>query len=472
LRTGQTLLVVAIAALAAMAPSASAHGAGPFHTELTASYPAADSVHTAEIYQIRLRFSTEVQPTLSAITLIGPAGAVAVSTLAAVPGSESTEVRVGLDAPLPTGDYTVEWRTAGPDSHVIRGTYAFSVVLPEPVPGASDEAQRDPEGPLGAEAPGASGQEPAAPTFQDNPPSAGSTVEGPYGAGALVVGWLFFASVLGMVGSVAFRLVVPARLSCEPHTAARVRAGMVGFAWVVLALGALSVPARMVLQAGLVAGPDGSALSAAGRLLGAGWGVGWFIELSAVALFGIGLLLTRRDRAGVRPWLVAGAGALLAASVPALSGHAAASGPAIVVLDSIHVLAAGVWVGGLACLLAVGIPASAGGGEPTALASTVRGFSSIALPAVGILVLSGVVNTVLHLSLPDLLQTHYGRILVLKALVAALAFVIGFYNWRVVQPSLETDPRASLLRIPAAVELAAGLAVLAVTAALVVTARP
>ena len=220
-----------------------------------------------------------------------------------------------------------------------------------------------------------------------------------------------------------------------------------------------------------MAGPDGSALAAAGRLLGASWGVGWLIELSAVALFGIGLLLTRKDRAGARPWLVAGVGALLAASVPALSGHAAASGPAIVALDSIHVLAAGVWVGGLACLLAVGVPAAGAGGEPSALASTMRGFSSIALPAVGILVLSGVANTVIHLSLPDLLQTDYGRILVLKALVAALAFVIGFYNWRVVRPTLQTDPRASLLRIPAAVELAAALAVLAVTAALVVTAR-
>ena len=89
--------------------------------------------------------------------------------------------------------------------------------------------------------------------------------------------------------------------------------------------------------------------------------------------------------------------------------------------------------------------------------------------ALGLIV--GVVNAVTHLSLSDLLQTDYGRILVLKVLVAALAFVIGFYNWRVVQPSLKTDPRASLLRIPAAVELTAALAVLAVTAALVVTAR-
>jgi putative copper export protein len=246
---------------------------------------------------------------------------------------------------------------------------------------------------------------------------------------------------------------------------------MVGFAWGVLALAALSVPARLTLQAHLVADPGGSTLAAAGRVLGAAWGGGWFVELSAVALFGIGLLLTRRDRAGVRPWLVAGAGAILAASVPALSGHAAASGPAIVALDSLHVLAAGLWMGGLASLLAVGVPAAVGGGEATALASTVRGFSSIALPAVGTLILTGVVNAVTHLSFSDLLQTDYGRILVLKVLVAALAFVIGFYNWRVVQPSLKTDPRASLLRIPAAVELAAGLAALAVTAVLVVTAR-
>jgi putative copper export protein/methionine-rich copper-binding protein CopC len=472
LNPGRAALVVALAALGVTAPPASADRTGRIHTELAGAYPAADSVHTSGIHEIRLRFSTEVQPALSAITLIGPAGAIAVGALEAVPGSESTEIRVGLGEPLPSGAYTIEWRTAGPDSHVIRGTYAFSVALPEPVRGALDRVASEPVGPPGAEAPGAPGEELPPPTLQDTGFLEGSTAERPYRVSALVVGWLFFASVLGMVGSVSFRLVVPARLTGEPNTAARIRAGMVGLAWVVLALAAMSIPARMILQAGSVAGPDGSALAAAGRLLGARWGVGWLIEVSAVALFGIGLLLTRRDRAGVRPWLAAGAGALLAAFVPALSGHAAASGPAMVALDSIHVLAAGVWVGGLACLLVVGIPAAVGGGEPSALASTVRGFSSIALPAVGILVLSGVANAVKHLSFSDLLQSDYGRILALKALVAALAFVIGFYNWRVVQPSLETDPRASLLRIPVAVELAAGLAVLAVTAALVVTAQP
>ncbi len=465
------LIVVAVAALGAAVPPASAEGTGRLHTELAGAYPAADSVHAAEIREIRLRFSTEVQPALSAIALIGPAGAVAVGALEPVPGSESTEVRVALGEPLPSGEYTVEWRTAGPDSHVIRGAYAFSVALPDPVPEDPSGAGPGEEAPPGAEPPEDAGQEPGAATPQEAEPRGEATSIRPYGAGVLVVGWLFFASVLGMVGSVAFRLAVPPRLSDEPHAAARLRARMVSFAWVVLALAALALPARLVVQAGLVAGPDTSALTAAGQLLGGNWGVGWLIELSAVALFGIGLLLTRRDRAGIRPWLAAGAGALLMAMVPAFSGHAVASGPAIVALDSVHVLAAGVWVGGLACLLAVGIPAAVGGGEPSALSATVRGFSSMALPAVGVLALSGVANTVIHLSLPDLLQTDYGRILVLKALVAALAFVIGFYNWRVVQPSLKTDPRASLLRIPAAVELAAGLAVLAVTAALVVTAR-
>jgi putative copper export protein/methionine-rich copper-binding protein CopC len=448
--------------LAVGGAGAGASGADGFHTELSAAYPAADSVHAVEIREIRLRFSTEVQPSLSAITLMGPRGVVPVGSLEPVPGSGATEIRVGLAEPLGPGSYTVEWRTAGPDSQVIRGSYTFSVDLPrtEMVPTA---AGPDPAAPM----------EGIAPVPVQQGPSDASAPEGgfPYTTSALVGGWLFLASVVGMVGAVVFRLAVPARTGAE--TAARLKARMPGFGWLVVALAVGAIPTRMIAQARQVAGPGGNNGDAAIQLLDSTWGTGWLLHVVAMVLFAAGMILARRDRSARVPWAVAGVGALFAAVVPALSGHALAAGAPVALLDTVHVLAAGCWLGGLACLLAVGIPAAAHGeADPSDLVSVVRGFSAVALPAVGILVLTGVANALVHLDLADLLLTGYGRILVLKVLTAALAIAVGFYNWRVVRPALDSDPRPALLRIPVAVELAAGLAVLAVTATLVMTARP
>lgn len=438
---------------------------GPFHTALEAAYPAQDSLHQTPVSQVRLRYTTAVQRELSAITVMGPEGELPTTPVDTVAGSAGREIGVRFEAPLPSGDYTVEWRTAGPDSHVIRGSYSFAVERPEPVPVDTSTAA----------APGRDGDR-SAPELAAQ---SGGTAEGGWGPGGITLNWLFLLSVVGMVGVVAFRTVVLGRFQgadgLEPVGAALARR-LTGLGWaaVILALGV--VPFRLFYQAAQVAGPDGSTGAAITALLGQPWGSSWLLETAAVALFLVGLLLERREGRGRIAWMLAGVAAVLMALVPALVGHSGGAGTAAVVADALHVLAAGIWAGGLLCLVLAGIPAAAqgrrDGGEAPALPVVVAAFSPMALTAVGLLVASGAFGALQHVALGELLSTSYGQLLSLKVLAALAAFSLGFYNWRVVRPQLPETPRPSLIRIPAAFELMVALGVLALTAALIVTAKP
>jgi putative copper export protein len=83
-----------------------------------------------------------------------------------------------------------------------------------------------------------------------------------------------------------------------------------------------------------------------------------------------------------------------------------------------------------------------------------------------------VISAFQHITPSLLLGTPYGRLLLVKGVVAVGAFSLSFYNWRVVGPQLRETPRTGLLRIPTALELAVAVGVVAVTAALVVATTP
>jgi putative copper export protein len=149
-----------------------------------------------------------------------------------------------------------------------------------------------------------------------------------------------------------------------------------------------------------------------------------------------------------------------------------------------HVGGAGLWLGGLILLIAVGLPAlRADPGGPAspgekgrtlpALARLVNAFSRIALVSVALVVLTGAINAWIQVgALGNLFSSPYGRTLLVKLTLVAGAFLLGFYNWRKVRPALSARPDASALRIPAMVEAALGIAILLATAFLVSTPTP
>jgi copper transport protein len=137
------------------------------------------------------------------------------------------------------------------------------------------------------------------------------------------------------------------------------------------------------------------------------------------------------------------------------------------------VLAIGAWIGMLFMLAVVGLPTLLRHGAAPAsdAALAVHTFSPIALTAAAIAVATGVLNALVHIDAPaQLVQTDYGRMLLIKVGLVALVFLAGFLNWRVLRPRLGTLDAARRLRISAGAEL--GLAGLVLLATAVLTGLP
>ncbi len=99
-------------------------GAAFFHTHLKASFPTADSVVGTPPAEIALTFSSRPELPLTRITLLR-ADSTAVKLDRVRQGKDTLTVAARIPQALPAGRYTVVWRTASRDGHVVRGDYHF-----------------------------------------------------------------------------------------------------------------------------------------------------------------------------------------------------------------------------------------------------------------------------------------------------------------------------------------------------------
>jgi len=444
------------------------------HTELRTAEPAPGSNVEGEVRELRLSFTTAVQLRLSRVTVAGTMGEMPTGDLDLVDDSQGRDIRVPLPAALPPGGYRVTWQTAGPDSHIIRGDYTFSVA--SPAAGATFPQEPEPADTLLEEE--AAPPEGALPP----PPAAAQPLPGEGTTAGVVIRWLFYLGIVLTVGATAFRLLALPALHRDRAlgplvVSASDRLRLLGWVGALLALAAL--PGRLWVQ--VAAGGGGAGVGGVANLVfGTPWGYGWLLHLGGLALAMAGLLLTapRGERTG--GWVVVGVGGALLALVPSLSGHAATIEPRSLglSLNFLHVIGASVWMGGLGALLMAGIPAlksgerDEGGGVP-GLGALVNGYSRMALPAVVVILLSGSAQNFFLLGSPgNLVTTEWGRALLVKLGILTAAVALGLYNWRVVRPALKESPRPGLVRIPATVEFLLGLGVLLATAILVMKAVP
>jgi copper transport protein len=172
----------------------------------------------------------------------------------------------------------------------------------------------------------------------------------------------------------------------------------------------------------------------------------------------------------------------LALTAP-LAGHPASHSPRglVVASDTLHVLCMCTWLGGLV-MLALALPLGMRTllpEQPTPMLATVVGrFSRMAMIAVTLLLLSGIVNAVvLVASFDALVDTAYGRLVLAKIALFGALITLGALNQRRMLPQLRAlaargDPpgrAATVLRRSVALEIAFALVVLAVTSVLVAT---
>lgn len=147
-------------------------------------------------------------------------------------------------------------------------------------------------------------------------------------------------------------------------------------------------------------------------------------------------------------------------------------------VNPMHELSAGLWIGTLFVMVIVGLalvlrnetPAERRG--PIA-AAMINDFSPLALVCGGLVVLFGVITAWRHLNpLSSLWTTPYGWALIAKLAVVAVVFALGAWNWRRGRPTLGTEAGAHGLRRSATRELAAAGVVLLITAILVSLPSP
>jgi putative copper export protein len=287
---------------------------------------------------------------------------------------------------------------------------------------------------------------------------------------------LWYGGCLGVIGAAASRLLVlpAAGLTAPSLDRAAATAGLGGAA--LLLAGVL---ARLYAQAYAAFGLDEPLTAELLWIVATDlppWSTGWMIQFAA-AVFSLAAFGAARggSRAG---WALASVAALAVAGSAPLTGHAVAQADWYtlpIALQAVHVLGAGVWIGGLFVMVAAGVSVLARHPSPgtAPVAALVNAFSPFALGGAALLALTGVVTTVLYLhTVSDLWTTRYGLTLLLKIAVVATVAGAGYVNWQHVRPRLSSPGAGDVLRQTATIELLLALAVLGITAVLVGLPQP
>ena len=423
------------------------------HTELKESDPAEDAVLTGSPTAITLTYTTDVRLALSTVSVrpsaLADAPAVSAGPLGYLADDRRDVLVLLLGEPLARGGYTVAWTTAGPDGHKLSGDFGFRVEIPPPAePG---------------EPPGAAAASPA------------GDVQG--GGGAIGPLWTFllYAGIVLIHGGVVFRSLVLGRCArggapkkwIDSATAETSR-----FLAAPLGLLLVAVVARLWYRTGAFF-PDDVAGNLFAVATGSPWAAGWWLSLVCVVLVAAGVLFRKEEQVRPAGWKVITVCALLLPVVPVLSGHGWSDGPRAVsaVATYLHVVAAGGWMGGLACLLWVNaqlpddpVNGSAGSPDGPGLAEIVAAFSRVAQVAVAVLLVTGALKIWTHIdSASQLWTTPWGRTLLVKAGIVAGVLALGFHNWRVVRPRLERGEGGLNPMRAAFVEMLLGAAAVAAT---------
>jgi len=192
--------------------------------------------------------------------------------------------------------------------------------------------------------------------------------------------------------------------------------------------------------------------------------LGFFV----LALVGYALA-TARVRAG---WVLAASGVVAGALRLVFLGQWSR------LVNPVHSLAAGLWIGTLFVLVVAGLAALLHD-EPSRprrgaiAADMVNRFSPLALTMGGMVVLFGLITAWRHLHvLSNLWSTPYGDALIVKLLLVAAVFALGAWNWRRQRPTLGTEEATLSIRRSATGELAVATFVLVTTAILVSLPSP
>jgi copper transport protein len=413
------LLGVAAAASGPALPAAA-------HANLVGSEPANGTILDDPPEQVVLRFSEPVRLIPERILVVGPDGA---TVGGGEPTADGGEVTVPLDEVKDIGTYLVSYRVISQDSHPVFGSVTYSLGAPSEVPQV--------------------------------PAGAAGTADPVVKVAVGVNKYLGYAGLVLVVGpAVTLAMLWPGRLS---------RRGPARVLWTGIGLLAASTLAGPWLQAAYTTGEPllrttGAALQ---EVLASAYGAAHVVRLGvlvSVAILVRTLVAGRAARGDLL--LLAGLGVVGLGTWP-VAGHPVASPlPGVsVVVGTVHVAAASLWIGGLVVLVGLLLRRA----DERELRAILPEWSRWAALAVTALLLAGLVQAVVEIGVPEaLVTTAYGRLLLVKLGLVAVVIMVAGYSRRLVRQRLGAS-RPGAMRIAVAAEAAVLAAVLAMSAMLVQT---
>lgn len=447
------------------------------HSDFSGSEPADGAEVTEAIDVMELTFALAVADPGGGVAAVASDGTTVVASLST---NDDRVWQATFDPPLGRGSHEVRYSMRAEDGHMVSGAVTVTVTAvasddetsSDVVGAAVDDGTVD-DGTVDDVADSAAAGDAAGgltdePTGSDTESGvdSGDTARdaGPATVAAFAIaGWVdpvdHAARLVGdlmsllVVGAVWFAMLVWRRPGYLP--APRLIGGLAMVLAVASALEVLALSERLGLSVG-----DTMTDPLARSPLLAG--------LAAVALV-LTALAVNADQVSAAPSVVRTVIAVPMVAIvlaPAFDGHAVTLGPRWVhaASDVVHMVATSVWLGAVVGVIAVAVH------DRGALAPIATRVARSLVGTVAAVVASGLMMTVMIIDTPsDLIDTPWGRRLLVKLVAVALAVGLGGYHHRVVVPALRVSGDTVMFRRTLALEAALLMSVVAVTSWLVVS---
>lgn len=449
------LAALLIAVTAVLMAPAMAFG----HAQMTSTSPQRGETLPQAPQTVEIEFNEPVEASFGALKLFSSDGEQVSTPPVERPQGRSDALAIRPPADLPDGAYTVTYRVVSADSHLVSGGFVFSIGKQGTAPLTVAE-------------------------LLEQQGESGFATKALFAA----VRVLSYASLAGLLGGLLFGFAIWRRPRIDVADERRffaITRKVLTVSGLVLALCAI---AGIALQGAVASGTDipaaldGDVLQ---EVLGTRYGETALVR--AIAGLGFAVLALRLPLSS--PTTPTARSVLFLISLPAaiaalsfgFGGHAGAVPPAWLMVPASfgHVVAMAGWFGGLGILLWVipRITRRLSPGERSALLATLIGrFSTLALWAVAILLISGIAQSVIHLDyIDELWQSRYGNLILLKAVLFSLLIAIGWFNRQRLKPRLAEAARENAapgssgraLRSALRAEICLALGVLTASAVLV-----
>ncbi|WP_139692101.1 copper resistance CopC/CopD family protein [Sporolactobacillus terrae] len=417
------------------------------HAFVVQSNPAQNQQVNGNLKQVTIQFNEEIQPAFLTLEVLDQKGSRVDTDHAQRNKKNRTVLENGVKKPLTSGYYRMNWKVVSADGHAVHGTIGFHVGQPTES-AANGQASSD--------------------ARSDLP-----------GVDQVVIKWLIYLGLSFFFGILFFlKFFNPARNLPIYHQKALQRT--LWSAAGILLLGVLlALPLQVTRNADVNWLHAFSGKAVGETLMATSFGTPWFLQISSLILC-IALLFwlfrTRSERT-VRGLLWVLIGLLFVFSLSkAFIGHAASTEDQelrlwAVAADFLHLSAAAIWIGSLLSLLLF-LPRSVKNNDSPELQKkiywqTLHRFSNVALLLVGVIFLTGLIGTLIHLtSFRAFYTSIYGWIIIIKAALLLIMLLFALYS------NMRAQKQGDFLRKSVLGELLIGLTVLLAAAVLTNVSPP